>query len=95
MVSHETYCKIQMNDVRIKSMQINGLSNGFTGFQNAVNRANEAAQTIASATGENLDNHEIVQALVDLSAAEQDALANAKVIESEHQILGSIINLRV
>ncbi|MEE4244191.1 MAG: hypothetical protein V2I33_02195 [Kangiellaceae bacterium] len=73
-------------------MQIDGLSAALGGFQNAVNRAGEAAQEIASTTSKE-GTASLVEPLVELKVAERDAQANAKVIETENKILGSIIDI--
>ncbi len=75
-------------------MQINGLSAALGGFQNAVNRAGEAAQEIASASTQKQGTQDLVEPLVELKVAERDAQANAKVIETENKILGSIIDIK-
>ncbi len=76
-------------------MQIDGLSAALGGFQNAVNRAGEAAQEIASASAKQEGTQDLIKPLVELKVAERDAQANAKVIETENKILGSIIDIEV
>jgi flagellar hook protein FlgE len=76
-------------------MQIDGLSAALGGFQNAVSRAGEAAQDIASANTKQEGTQDLIKPLVELKVAERDAQANAKVIETENQLLGSIIDIQV
>ncbi|MCO7225708.1 hypothetical protein [Pleionea sp. CnH1-48] len=75
-------------------MQIDGLSTALGGFQNAVQRAGTAAQEIASANVEKQGTQSLVEPLVELQVAERDALANARVIETEQKVLGSIIDIK-
>ncbi|WMS86630.1 hypothetical protein [Pleionea litopenaei] len=76
-------------------MQIDGLSAALGGFQNAVSRAGEAAQDIASSSVRKEGTQDLVKPLVELKVAERDAEANAKVIETENKVLGSIIDIEV
>jgi len=76
------------------------LSIGLQGFQAAQTRANEAAQNIASqsvtdASTESINTNELVTSLVDLKAAEIDAQANAKVIETASDVLGTLLDIEV
>lgn len=84
-------------------MAINGVSGsalsiGLQGFQAAQTRANEAAQNIASqsitdASTESINTNDLVTSLVDLKAAEIDAQANAKVVETASDILGTLLDI--
>ncbi|NVJ59463.1 MAG: flagellar biosynthesis protein FlgE [Gammaproteobacteria bacterium] len=75
-------------------MQIDGLSAALGGFQNAVNRAGQAAQDIASSSSRETGTQDLVKPLVELKVAERDAEANARVIETENKIIGSIIDIK-
>ena len=75
-------------------------SSGLQGFQAAQNRANEAAQNIASqsvtdASTDGINNDDIVTSLIDLKAAENDARANANVIETASDVLGTLLDIEV
>lgn len=74
-------------------MQIDGLSAALGGFQSAVNRASEASQEIATASTRNEGTQDLVEPLVELQVAERDAEANARSIEAQDRILGSIIDV--
>jgi len=85
-------------------MAIDGLGSalniGVQGFQNAQNRANQAAQDIASlsvsdVSSEGIDNNNLISSLVDLNVAELDAQANAKVIETAADVLGTLLDIEV
>ena len=82
-------------------MEINSALNiGVQGFQNAQSRATEAATEIASQsvseTPEQADQtKDLTSSLVDLKVAETDANANAKVIQTASDVLGTIIDIEV
>lgn len=75
-------------------------NSGLQGFQAAQNRANEAAQNIASqsvtdASTNGVNSNEIVTSLIQLNAAENDARANANVIETASDVLGTLLDIEV
>lgn len=81
-------------------MSIDSLNTGIQGFQDAQLRAQEAAQSIASqsvkdASVESIDQKDLVSSLVDLKSAEIDARANAKVIQTASDVLGTLIDIKV
>lgn len=82
-------------------MQINdALNTGVQGFQNAQSRATQAATEIASQSAartpeQTEQNNQLVNSLVELKTAEIDANANAKVIQTASDVLGSIIDIKV
>ncbi len=82
-------------------MQINDALNiGVQGFQNAQSRATEAAteiasQSVAKTPDQLQQNDQLITSLVELKTAEIDANANAKVIQTASDILGSIIDIKV
>lgn len=78
----------------------NTLNTGLQGFQNATNRANEAAQEIASqsvsdSTQKGVNTSDLATSLVDLKTAQVDAEANAKVIKSASDMIGSLLDVTV
>ena len=82
-------------------MQINNaLNTGVQGFHNAQSRATEAATEIASQSVEKSPEQaeqpkELTTSLIELKTAEIDANANAKVIQTASDVLGSIIDIEV
>lgn len=82
-------------------MQIKSALNiGVQGFQEAQSRVNQAAQNIASqsvkdSTEESLDTRDLTSSLVDLKVAENDAKANAKVIQTASDVLGTLLDIEV
>jgi len=80
-------------------MQVNNLiSSGVQGFQDATSRANEAAQEIASqvvndSSEDSVDQKDLVNSLVDLKVAEIDAQANAKVLQTASDLVGSLLDV--
>jgi len=81
-------------------MSIDSLNIGVQGFQDAQLRAQEAAQSIASqsvkdASVESIDQRGLASSLVDLKSAEIDARANAKVIQTASDVLGTLIDIKV
>jgi hypothetical protein len=66
---------------------------GVEGFQRATQRAAEASQQIAQA-GTTQPEQDLVKPVVELKQAEQQAAASAKVIETENNILGSLLDIR-
>ncbi|TQV89722.1 flagellar biosynthesis protein FlgE [Aliikangiella coralliicola] len=80
-------------------MEINNLLNtGVQGFQQATSRANQAAQEIASqsvkdASTESINQNDLTTSLVDLKVAELDAQANAKVIATASDLVGTLLDV--
>lgn len=80
-------------------MEINNILNtGIQGFQQATERANQAAQDIATqsisdSTVESVNPDDLVRSIVDLKQSEIDARANAHVIETASDLLGSILDV--
>ena len=89
-----------VSKVEVK-MQINNVLNtGVQGFQEATSRANQAAQEIASqnvtdSTKESINTNDLTNSLVDLKVAELDAKANAKVIQTATELVGSLLDITV
>ena len=82
-------------------MDVNSaLNTGLQGFQEAQSRISEAAQDIASqqvtdATKDSVDTKDLTESLVDLKSAENDAKANANVVKTASDVLGTIIDINV
>ena len=80
-------------------MQVNSaLNTGLQGFQDAQSRVNQAAQEIASlsvtdSTKDSIDTKDLTSSLVDLKVAENDAKANAKVIQTASDVLGTLLDV--
>lgn len=80
-------------------MQINNtLNTAVQGFQEASARAGQAAQNIAAqnvddARVESIDQEGLTRSLVDLKVAELDAQANAKVIQTASDLVGSLLDV--
>ena len=81
-------------------MQVNNiLSTGVQGFQQATQRANQAAQEIASssvkdASQEGISSKDLTESLVDLKVSELDAKANVKVIATASDLIGSLLDIK-
>lgn len=78
----------------------NILNTGIQGFQQATQRASQAAQEIASqsvtdATQDSVEVVDLTSSLVDLKAAELDALANGQVIETASDLIGTLLDITV
>ncbi len=76
----------------------NALNIGLQGFQEASRDVTEAAQNIASqsvsdASVESINQTDLVESLVDLKVAELDARANAKVIETASNLVGTLLDV--
>ena len=82
-------------------MQVdNALNIGLQGFQDAQSRLTEAAQDIASqsvtdSTTDSVNTQDLTKSLVDLKVAELDAKANANVIKTASDVLGTILDIEV
>lgn len=76
------------------------LSAGFQGIQEATNKASEAAQEIASQSindtrTQGLDSDDLVNSVVKLNQAEIEAKANAKVVDTASDLIGTILDVTV
>ena len=77
----------------------NALDIAQKGFQDAQSRVNQAAHEIASqevtnSSENSIDQNSLVNSLVDLKVAELDAKANAKVIQTADDLVGSLLDIR-
>lgn len=81
-------------------MEVNSILNtGIQGFQEATNKANEAAQKIASqsisdSSEQGINQADLANELVNLKSAEIDAKANARVIETSDEVLGTLLDIK-
>lgn len=80
-------------------MQVNSaLNTALQGFQEAESRINQAAHDIASQTVtdssvDGIDSKDLTTSLVELKVAEYDARANAKVIQTASDLLGTLLDI--
>ncbi len=74
-------------------MQLNAISNALYGIQRATTGLNQASHNIATASVEGSDVN-IEQEAVSLLANERLYKANAKVIQSSNDTLGSILDIK-
>ncbi|MET1256901.1 hypothetical protein [Aliikangiella maris] len=81
-------------------MEIGNILNiGVQGFQDATNRAAEAAQQIASqsvenSTEESVQTEDLTTSLIELQRAENDARANVKVVETASDLVGTLLDVK-
>jgi len=73
---------------------------GLQGFQEAQSRVTQAAQDIASqsvsdSSVESINTQDLTRSLVELKVAEHDAKANANVIQTASDVLGTILDIEV
>jgi len=82
-------------------MQVDSALNiGLQGFQEAQSRVTQTAQDIASqtvgdSTTDSINTQDLTSSLVDLKVAEHDAKANAKVIQTASDVLGTLLDIKV
>ncbi len=80
-------------------MQVNSaLNTALQGFQEAQSRVNQAAHDIASQsvtdpTVDSIDPKDLTTSLVELKVAEHHAKANAKVIQTASDVLGTLLDI--
>lgn len=77
-------------------MEVSGTTaNGLQAFQNAQQRVADAADRIAkNGTTENANETDLAKAVVDLNQGSLQAKAAAKVIETENQTIGSLLDIK-
>ncbi len=76
-------------------MNVSGTSaNGLQAFQNAQQRVSNAAGRIANNTRGNSSTNDLAKAVVDLKQGELQARAAVKVIKTENQTIGSLLNIK-
>ncbi len=80
-------------------MEINSVLNtGIQGFQQATERANQAAQDIAGqqvtdSKVDSVNSKDLTTSIVELKQAEIGAKANAKVIQTASDVVGSLLDV--
>ena len=75
-------------------MSVNPIASGIQAFLAAQQRLNVSAQEIATASLKQGPGG-IIEPLIDLRIAETQAKAAAKVIETENQLIGSLLDIKV
>lgn len=75
-------------------MAIAAVTSGIQTFLQAQQRLNDSAQRIASASISEQGSLAIVEPLIDLQVAEQQARAAAKIIETEQQTIGTLLDIK-
>lgn len=69
------------------------LQTGLQGVQNGIRKVEQAADEIASSgTTESLDPADLATSLVDLKQGELQVKASAEVIETEDEVLGTLLD---
>ena len=76
-------------------MTISAVNSGIQSFLQAQQRLNESAVQIASASVSESGPQSLIEPLVDLRVAEQQALASAKIIEVEQNTIGALLDIEV
>ena len=77
----------------------NAIDIAHKGFQEAQSRVNNSAHEIASHKSSNssvnsINQTDLVNSLVNLKVAELDAKANAKVIQTANELVGTLLDIR-
>ena len=73
-------------------MTISAVNSGIQSFLQAQQRLSTSAGQIASASISESGSQALVEPLIDLRVAEQQALASVKIIETEQRILGALLD---
>jgi hypothetical protein len=73
-------------------MTISAVNSGIQSFLQAQQRLSTSAEQIASASISESGPQALVEPLIDLRVAEQQALASVKIIETEQRILGALLD---
>lgn len=74
-------------------MTISVVNSGIQSFLQAQQRLATSAEQIASASVAESGPQALVEPLIDLRVAEQQALASAKIIETEQTIIGALLDV--
>ena len=74
-------------------MTISVVNSGIQSFLQAQQRLATSAEEIASASVAESGPQSLVEPLIDLRVAEQQALASAKIIETEQTIIGALLDV--
>ncbi len=73
-------------------MTISAVSSGIQSFLQAQQRLSNSADQIANAVAES-GPQSLIEPLIDLRVAEQQALASARVIEAEQNTIGALLDI--
>ena len=76
-------------------MAISPVASGIQTFLQAQQRIADSASRIATASVSEAGPQSLVEPLIDLRVAEQQALAGAKIIEVEQRTIGSLLDISV
>ena len=76
-------------------MDISPVASGIQTFLQAQQRIADSAQRIASVPISEAGPQSLVEPLIDLRVAEQQALAGAKIIEVERNTIGTLLDITV
>jgi hypothetical protein len=76
-------------------MAITPLASGIQTFLQSQQRVADSASRIASASISEAGPQSLVEPLIDLRVAEQQAQAGAKIIEVEQNMIGSLLDITV
>ena len=76
-------------------MEVSAVASGIQTFLQAQQRIADSAQRIASASVSEAGPQSLVEPLIDLRVAEQQAQAGAKIIEVEQNTIGTLLDISV
>ena len=76
-------------------MTISAVNSGIQSFLQAQQRLASSAEQIASASVSEDGSISLVAPLIDLRVAEQQAQASARVIETEQNLIGTLLDIEV
>ena len=76
-------------------MEINSLASGISVLQNAQQQVQQSASQIANIVTKQGPTSDLVEPIVELKVAEQQAQAGAKIIEVEGKTVGTLLDLLV
>ena len=76
-------------------MAISPVASGIQTFLQAQQRIADSAQRIATASVSEAGPQSLVEPLIDLRVAEQQALAGARIIEVERDTIGTLLDISV
>jgi len=72
---------------------ISAIQSGLAGIQSGMNSIRKDAQVIASQSVSTVtDTNKVTDALIDMKASEHQVEASAKVIETQDEILGTLLD---
>ena len=74
-------------------MTISAVNSGIQSFLQAQQRLSTSAEQIASASVSENGTQSLIEPIVDLRVAEQQALASVRIIEAEQNTLGALLDI--